>query len=43
MRVEALNYKGESPRSSLFDHRNKRLSPTAFDKNSIGSKILDES
>lgn len=43
MWVGISNYEEESPRSSLFDYRNKELSSTIFDKNSISFKILDES
>ena len=39
----ALNYEGDNPRSGLFDHRNKGVSPTVFDENSISLKISDES
>ena len=39
----ALNYEGDNPRSGLFDHRNKGVSPTAFDENSISLKTSDES
>ena len=38
----ASNYEGDNPRSNLFDHRNKGISPTVFDKNSINLKTSDE-
>ena len=39
----ASNYEGDNPRSGLFDHRNKGVSPIAFDENSINLKTSDES
>ena len=39
----ASNYEGDNPRSGLLDHRNKGVSPTAFDENSISLKTSDES